>query len=281
MVLDPQTRSSLTHAITEMPNLILSSSPGCGKGTFAHIYLSLTGSDFIWLNCSDETGVDAIRERVKGFACALGTSGVPKTVILNEADFCSINAQAMLRQLIEDTQKICRYMLLCNYDNKLIPELKSRCVCIDMSNPPLKDIVRYIGGILKSENIKVEDLSLVIGLVKDLYPDIRQMINVLQYNVVDGVISKIIMSINGDIYSEILRLIRLKDLDGIRKVLRSNGIDYVSLYGYIMDNGIGEMNNAGEAIILTAEYMYRNGFIGIKEVGFLSYVCELIKKGCV
>lgn len=140
MILNEEIKPKLQKAITELPNMLLYGTPGIGKGTFVHILLKESGCEHMWMNGSDNTGIDFIRDKVKPFAEAgRGFSDKPKILVLNEADSLSSGqqgAQKMLRQLMEDTHKITRFIFLANYEQYFIPELKSRCQVIMVDNPP-------------------------------------------------------------------------------------------------------------------------------------------------
>jgi len=279
MVLNEDVRGKLGKALVEIPNLMLVGPAGVGKGTFTHIFLKKTGLDSLWVNCSDETSIDNIRTKVKSFATSLGITPL-KVVVLNECDFLSVPGQAMLRDLIEQVQKITRFIIMCNYGHKIIPELQSRCQIVELGNPPLKDVAKFVMGILKKEKVVIDKIETVVDTVKKLYPDIRSTINTLQLNTVNGCITNVKLENTTGVYDKILNLAMSSDLDGIRKALRSNTINYTDLYQYFFDN-VGGFKSPGDAIIEIAEAMYRDSIIAIKEINFISCVLKLIKKGCI
>ena len=279
MVLNEELRDKLGKVLTEIPNLLLVGPAGVGKGTFTHIFLNKTGLDYLWVNCSDETSIDNIRSKVKSFATSLGVTPL-KVVVLNEADFLSVAGQAMLRELIEQVHKITRFIIMCNYGHKIIPELQSRCQIVEMGTPPLKDIAKFVMGILKKENVKVEKLEYVVDVVKKLYPDIRKTINTLQLNTVNNKITNIQLENTTGIYAEILQMAKKSDLDGIRKTLRSNTINYVELYQFLFDN-VGDMKSPGDAIIEIADALYKDSIVAIKEINAIACILKLLKRGCI
>jgi len=120
----------------------------------------------------------------------------------------------------------------------------------------------------------------VLDVVKKLYPDIRSIINTLQLNTIDGKITNIKLSNASGIYNKILEMVKERDLDGIRKTLRSNTINYNELYQYFFDN-VGDMKSPGDAIIEVADALYRDSIVAIKEINFLGLVMKLIKKGII
>lgn len=277
MVLNDDVRSKLEKVLIEIPNLMLIGPAGVGKGTFTHIFLKYTGLDYLWVNCSDETSIDNIRTKVKSFATSLGITPL-KVVILNECDYISVPGQAMLRDMMEQVQKITRFILMCNYGHKVIPELQSRCQVIEMGQPPLKDIAKFVMSILKSEKVKVDKLENIITVVKKLYPDIRGTINTLQLNTVDKEITNIKLANANGVYDKILQFSKAADLDGIRKTLRSNTINYTELYQYFFDN-VDDFKSPGDAIIEIADAMYRDGIVAIKEINFVGCVLKMLKRG--
>lgn len=278
MVLSPDLREKLGKMLSEVPNMLLIGPPGVGKGTFVHILLENTQYDYIWINASDETGIDVMREKVRSFSTALGTSET-KIVVLNECDSLTAGpqgAQKMLRQLMEDVQKITRFILLANYKKFIIPELMSRCQTVEMGNPPAKEIFKFVSDILSSENVKVSDKSIVVDIIKKMYPDIRQIVNTLQLNTVDGKLTSFDRSPT-DQYKEILKSMKDGDLEEIRRTLRSSPISYNELYQYLFDN-VGEFSSPGDMIVQIGEYLYKHNIVSIKEINFMAMVVYCIKK---
>lgn len=277
MILSEDMRSVLGKVIKERPNIMLVGNAGVGKGTFTNIFLKETQLDSIKINCSDETSVDAMRTKVKSFATALGVTPL-KIVILNEADYLSQNAQAMLRDLMESVQGITRFIIQCNYGNKVIPELQSRCQVIELNGPPMKDIGMHILKILKAEKVTVKNKSAISEIIKKFYPDIRKIINTIQMNTIDGVLDTVKVEECNEVYSIIFKCMKKGDLDEIRKTLRSNAINYVELYSYLFENA-GEFKSPGDAILAIGEHLYRDSIIAIKEINFLSMVVDMMKRG--
>uniref|UniRef100_A0A6M3IU64 Putative ATPase domain containing protein n=1 Tax=viral metagenome TaxID=1070528 RepID=A0A6M3IU64_9ZZZZ len=279
IILNDTIKPQLKKAIIEVPNLLLCGPPGVGKGTYTNIFLKETKLDYIKINCSDETGIDNLRTKVKSFAQSLGISDL-KIVVMNEVDFLSLYAQAMLRDFMEQVQKITRFIFQCNYGHKIIKEIYSRCQVVEINSPPAKDIFTHCIDILTKEKIQINNKKAIIDLIKSLYPDIRGIINTLQLNTVNGVLDGINYNSVNEVYDKILNDIKRGDLDLIRKTLRSNSIDYTELYSYLFDN-IDKFKSPGDAILLIGEYLYRNSIIAIKEINFMTMVVSMMKNGVI
>jgi len=279
MIIHQDIKPILEKSLKEIPNLMLIGPPGVGKGTFTNIYLKETGLDYLKINCSDETGIDNLRTKVKSFATALGITKL-KIVVMNESDFLSLPAQAMLRDLIEQVQSITRFIFQCNYGHKMMEELLSRCQVIGLNNPPAKKIYEHCLNILNKEKIKFKNQAALVNVIKRLYPDIRRIVNTLQMSVIDGELDVIKYESSVDVYGQILQFMKSKDVDGIRKAIRSNIINYPELYQYLFDE-VGQFKSAGDMIILIGEYLYRDSIIAIKEIGFMSMIVKGIKEGYI
>lgn len=280
MVLDPITKVKLEKTLTEMPNLLLYGPPGVGKGTFTNIFLQKTGVDFIKINASDENSIDNVRTKIKSFATALGFAGKKKYVVLNEADALSQNSQWALRDLIESVQSISRFIFMCNYSQKIIPEIMSRCQCINLNNPPPKDIFMFLTNVLKKEKIVLESKEDLVSLIKNYYPDIRRMVNTMQMSVTNGKIKHITMDNANTIFDEIIKYMLDSDLDGIRKCLRSNMIMYPELYQYLFDN-VDKFKSPGDAIIEIGNALYRDAIVAIREINFITMVAKMLRGGMI
>lgn len=274
-------KETLQKVIDESPNILLSGPPGVGKGTFVNIYLRETGYDFIKINASMENNIDMVRNKINSFALSLGTTKY-KIVYLNEMDYLSPAAQAGLRQLIEDVHEHTRFVMTCNYINKVPAEILSRCQHIEMGKIPAAEILKHCEYILKNENVEIENIQTfkrsLVNTIKTLYPDVRRIINSLEKSVINGKISEINVHSTHELYENILSSMLERDIDSVREILRKNAIEYVSLYQYIFEN-VDKFKSPGDAIIKIGEYLYRDNFIAIKEINFLTMVVSLIKDG--
>jgi replication factor C small subunit len=285
MILAESIKPKLEKALVELPNIILSGPPGCGKGTFVNILLKQSGVEVLRINGSDETGIDHIRDKVKPFATASGFDSELKYVYINEADALSFQAQKMLRALMEEVQDITRFIFACNYSEAIIPEIKSRCQFIHDPDPPMKEIAQKCIAILKNEGVEY-DTKDVISLVKQTYPDIRHTINTMKENVYDGVLSSdLVIASTSEAYDDVVKAMKSMDPSNVRKILRSYPIDYTRLYnhlyGLLMDSDGDVFGNDIIASELVAEHAYRNDIVSIKEINFMGLFIKMLRQGAV
>ena len=286
MILTDEVKVKLNSALEELPNIILFGPSGTGKGTFVDVLKKTKNLDMLKMNCSDETGIDAIRDKVKSFATSAGFGGI-KIVYLNEADYLSTNAQAMLRDLMESVQKVTRFVLCCNYVHKIIPELMSRCRVIELTNPPAIDTVKRCWAILDAEGVKY-DKKVVVELVKSIWkqkPDIRKTLVVLKENVINGVlINNIKISSYDEVYSKIITSMKSGDPDEVRSILKSHQIDYTGLYLHLYNTLMSDedvFKKDGEAILLLGEHDYRDNIVGNREINFMTMYFQMLTNGVV
>ncbi len=281
LILNDDIKPKLKKALDEVPNLLLYGTAGVGKGTFTKILLKHTGYDHLWINASDETGIDVIRDKVKSFSTALGFTDL-KIVVFNESDSLSQGAQGaqkMLKQLIEDVHKITRFIFLSNSETLMMDELKSRCWVIKVDNPPAVEIYRFCENILKQEHVSYTK-KILLNIVKKCYPDIRKTIQTCQENTINKKLVGSNVSSAEDTYSKIFDSMKKGDVDNIRKLLRSSFIDYKELYRYLY-NRIDDFKEPGLAILDIGEYMYRDGFVAIKEINFVTMVVSMLNNGSI
>ena len=285
MILNESLKSKLEKCLVELPNMTLAGGPGVGKGTFMDILIQELKPEILKVNGSDETGVDGIRGRVKDFAGSGGFSDTLNIVYINEADRLSVHAMDMLRDLIEQVQDITRFILLCNHPERLTPELLSRCPLVMFPDPPLKEIAKKCINILKDEEIEYQTQD-VINLVKGAYPDIRNTINSLKFNVIDGKLSSDINIIVVDeVYQEVLDAMLSRNPINVRKVLRSCPIDYTRLYNFLynklMTTDDEVFSNDPVAILHITESAYRDNLVAIKEVQFMNCYFKMLRDNAI
>lgn len=276
IILNDEIKPKLEKAMNELPNMLLYGTPGVGKGCFADIIIDKENIDHMWINASDENGIEVFRNKIRPFATAMCLKEM-KVVVLNECDSLTSGpqgAQKLLRQLMEDTYRLCRFILICNYENYIIPEIKSRCQVIKFDNPPKKEIGKICLKILKQEKIKYEGKT-IMEIINKCYPDIRKTINVLQENSIDGELTGSRIYASEALFEKIFDLIIKGELEDIREELKSNYIPYPELYEYVYERA-GEFKEPGAAILSIGEHLYRDSTIAIKEVNFIHMIVEMI-----
>lgn len=281
IILNEDIKPKLAKALEEIPNLLLYGTPGIGKGCFADLMINKDNIDYMWVNASDENGIEVFRNKIRPFATAMCMKEM-KVVVLNECDSLTAGpqgAQKLLRQLMEDTYKICRFILICNYESYIIPEIKSRCQVIQFDNPPKKDIGKACLKILKKEDIEYKAKD-VIDIVQKCYPDVRKTINVLQENTIDGVLTGSRIHASEELFKKIFDLALQRDLESVREELKSNYVPYPELYEYFYNNA-GDLKNPVEGLLSIGEHLYRDINFPIKEINFMRMLVEFIAKGVV
>lgn len=286
IIVSDEVKPKLQKALKELPNIMLIGPAGVGKGTFVDVLRKETGIECLKLNCSDETGIDVIRDKVKSFATSVGFGGL-KLVYLNESDYLSPNAQAMLRDLMEQVQKYTRFVYCCNYGHKMIPELQSRCQVIELSNPPAVEVAKRCIYILDNEGVTYNKKT-VIELVKSIWkkrPDIRKTLVTLRENVVDGVLpEQIVMSSSEEVYQNILTAMVQGNPEALRTLLKSHAIDYTALYTFIHEALMVEdkvFKKDAEAICHIGNAMRWDALCAIREINFMTMYFEMLKDGTV
>ena len=243
----------------DLPHLLLYGKAGTGKTTLAKLLVNNIECDYLYINASDENSVDTVRNKVRGFASTMGFKDY-KIIILDECDYITPNAQAALRNLMETFSKHCRFILTCNFVERIIDPIQSRCQSFQVIPPSKKEVALHIHNILKEEGIasKMDDVA---GLVNAGYPDIRRVINSTQRQVVDGMLVVDKQSlVESDYKMKLLEIIKKENrkdaFKGVRKLLADSQVtDFAELYKLMYDEvdsyGTGHI---AECILIIAKY---------------------------
>jgi DNA polymerase III delta prime subunit len=268
----------------QIPNLLLTGGAGVGKTTVAKAMCNEIDCDFMILNGSDENGVDTIRYKIKNYASSMSLNGGRKVIILDEADYLTPQAQAILRNSIEEFASNCSFIFTCNYKNKLIEPLHSRCAVVEFS---LKNgekakmasaFFKRIQSILRSENIEFED-SVIAELIKKHFPDFRRALNELQRYSQFGKIDSGILSQIGDVQiSEIVKHVKSKDFGAIRKWVGASDIDANILFRQLYDAlyEVMKPQSIPQAVLILADYQYKQAFVADQEINMVACLTELM-----
>ena len=263
----------------DVPHLLLFGKAGTGKTTLAKIVVNNIDCDYMYINASDENKVDDVRNKIKTFASSVGFKSL-KVIILDECDYLTPNAQAALRNLMETFSKHCRFILTCNYVERIIDPIQSRCQSYKVVPPSKKEVAQQMVNILKEENctFELDDIALIVTAG---YPDIRRVINSAQRQIIDGKLTIDTSSVIQNNYK--LQLLEMlsngSKLNDIRKLIADNSIsDYSELFRLLYD----EVDNYGkgkqaECIMNIAEAQFQDVNVVDKEINFMSLIIRLLR----
>jgi DNA polymerase III delta prime subunit len=258
----------------DFPNLLLHGGPGSGKTTAAKLITVNIDCDYLYMNCSDENGIDAIRDKVKQFA-STATFKKLKVVILDEADFLTVNAQAALRNIIETFSLQTRFIFTCNFVERIISPLQSRLASYALQPPTPKQLFNHVNSILDKENYTYTQ-SDVAHIVKAFYPDIRKVLNNVQACINNGNLTIEGRSFTKSNYvKEIVELTFSKDKDAfnkIRQIVADNSVrDFSDIY-----RGLYDVTGNPTHIITIAEGIHNSATSMDREITFMSTIAKLI-----
>jgi replication factor C small subunit len=270
-------------AKNDIPHFIFAGSAGTGKTTLAKLIVGNIQCDYLYLNASDENGIDTIRDKVKGFASTASFQPI-KVVILDESDFLTQPAQAALRNLIEEYSAYTRFILTCNYVERLIEPLQSRCE-LHMLKPPTKGAVaKHICiNILDVEGITYE-IADVAKVINEFYPDIRSVIKVLQSNIKENKL--VITALDDNWTKQLVQILSKREKNAwyqVRQLVADAQIDdFQTAYRYMFEH-LTEFSygNDAQLSIILDDFIWRAGVVPDKEINFaacIAKVLETIKK---
>ena len=262
----------------DMNNMIFYGPAGTGKTTLAKLLVNNLNCDYLYINASDERGIETIRDKVSGFASTMSFKPL-KVVILDEADFLTIQAQASLRNVIETFSKSTRFILTCNYVERIIDPLQSRCQVLKIVPPSKADVAKHIFSVLSKENIQ-HSTDHLKDLVNQYYPDVRKMLNVCQMSSKDGELELDKQTLVSSNYvDKVIELLpNKKSFKQIRQVIADSNVnDFESLYKTLYERMDEYTSRPAEAIIIIEEYMYHSNFRIDKEINVMACVAKLLE----
>ena len=265
----------------DVPHLLVYGRAGTGKTTLAKLIVKNIECDYLYINASDENNVETVRTKVKQFASTIGFKDM-KVIILDECDYITPNAQAALRNIMETFSKYCRFILTCNYVERIIEPLQSRCQIFEIIPPDRKQVAMQAVKILDSETVdyKLSDISMIINAN---YPDVRKTINAIQRSIVDGRVEMDKQSsIQNDYKLQVLEVLKThnkKDaFKALRQLLADNSIrDYSDCFRLLYDN-VDEYatGHVAEVILLLARYEQSDTQVVDKEINFMAMLIEIL-----
>ena len=270
----------------QIPNLLLSGGAGVGKTTIAKALCNEIGCDFMVINGSDESGIDTFRTKIKNYASSMSLSGGRKVIIIDEADYLNPNStQPALRNAIEEFASNCSFIFTCNYKNRIIEPLHSRCAVIDFG---LKNgekakmasaFFKRIQSVLQSESVDADD-AVLAELIKKHFPDFRRVINELQrYSQFGKIDSGILSNTSNANIKELIKSLKEKDFGSMRKwVVQNLDNEPQAIFRQIFDsaNDHLEKNSIPQLVLYLADYQYKAAFVADQEINMVACLTELM-----
>ena len=287
-VLPKSIKTSLQSFVDKetLPNLILSGGPGVGKTTAARVLLDQIGSTYMFINGSEESGIDVLRTKIKNFASTVSLEGGKKYLILDEADYLNPQStQPALRGFIEEFHENCGFILTCNYKNRIIPALQSRCSVIDFVIPKTeknKLATQFFNRIIEilNENAIRFNEKAVAELINTHFPDWRKILNELQrYSVAGEIDAGILINLDDKNIKDLMSMMKKKEFTNVRKWVVDNldndsdklfRVVYDNLYEYIDPSSIPH------AVVALGEYQYKAAFVADLEINMMACFTEIM-----
>jgi replication factor C small subunit len=264
----------------DLVNMLFYGPPGSGKTTLAKLIVKNLDCDYLFLNASDERGIETIRDKVSGFASTMSFKSI-KVVILDEADFLTIQAQASLRNVIETFSRNTRFILTCNFVERIIDPLQSRCQVLKIVPPTKKDVAKHAAWILDQEKISFE-LEDVATIVNQFYPDLRKILNTIQLSTHNNTLTvdKSIL-VSSNYMTQVLKLLcgKKPDWKEIRQIIANANVqDFEELYRFLFDNAEHYASgNEGMVAYYINEYSFQSTFRIDKEINCMALISKLIE----
>ena len=289
-ILPSELKKSFSEFVKDkhIPNLILSGSAGTGKTTIAKAMVEEIGSTWMLINGSEESGIDVLRTKIKNFASTVSLEGGRKYIILDEADYLNPQStQPALRGFMEEFHKNCGFILTCNYKNRLIEPLQSRCSNIDFTIRNgervklAESFFKRVQDILGQEQIKFEPKA-IAELINKYFPDWRRCLNELQrYSTSGQIDAGILVNLSSENIKELVSFMKAKEFTNVRKWIVNN-LDndpsriFRTIYNSLYDNLAH--STIPHAVVIIADYQYKSAFVADQEINMLACMTELMSQ---
>lgn len=270
----------------ELPNFLFCGGAGVGKTTVAKALCNEIGAEYLFINGSEESGIDVLRTKIKGFASSVSLTNAKKVIILDEADYLNPNStQPALRAFIEEFSNNCRFIFTCNYKNRIIDPLHSRCSVIDfkIENNEKQAIAasffKRASNILSQENIEF-DQKVVAELITKYFPDYRRILNELQrYSVSGRIDSAILLNVTEESFKELIKNMKDKNFTEVRKwVAKNSDSDSINIFRQLYDSAFTVMETASipQLVLILADYQYKAAFVADHELNLIAALTEVM-----
>jgi len=270
----------------ELPNFLFAGGPGIGKTTVAKALCNEVGAEFLLINGSEESGIDTLRTKIKSFASTVSLTDSKKVVILDEADYLNPNStQPALRAFIEEFSNNCRFIFTCNYKNRIIEPLHSRCAVVEfkIENKLKQEIAaaffKRVTQILGQENIQYDPKPIVELITKHL-PDWRRVLNELQrYSVSGKIDSGILLNFTEESFKELINNLKTKNFTGVRKWVAKNGdSDSINIFRQLYDTASTHIEQISipQLVVILADYQYKAAFVADHELNLMAALTEVM-----
>ena len=269
----------------EIPNLLLSGSAGVGKTTIAKALCEEVGCDYIMINGSDESGIDVLRNKIKNYASSMSLSGGRKVIIIDEADYLNPNStQPAMRGAIEEFASNCSFIFTCNFKNRIIDPIHSRCTVVDfkINGSRAKMAAQFfkrVEWILKQEGVDY-DKEVVAAVITKHFPDNRRILNELQRYSVSGTIDKgILASVSEIQMTELVKSLKGKDFTACRKWVTNNlDNDTTRIFRNVYDALYEQLkpNSVPQLVLILAKYQYQAAFVADHEINLIACLTEIM-----
>jgi DNA polymerase III delta prime subunit len=270
----------------ELPNFLFAGGAGVGKTTVAKALCNEIGAEYLFINGSEESGIDVLRHKIKNFASSVSLTDAKKVVILDEADYLNPNStQPALRGFIEEFSNNCRFIFTCNFKNRIIEPLHSRCSVIEFkiegSEKPkiAAGFFKRVISILKTENIE-HDPKIVAELISKHFPDYRRILNELQrYSVSGKIDAGLLVNLGEESYVELVKNMKDKNFTEVRKwVGKNSDTESTELFRKLYDKAVEyvEQGSIPQLVLILAEYQYRAAFVADREINTMAALTEMM-----
>lgn len=270
----------------ELPNFLFCGGAGVGKTTVAKALCNEIGAEYLFINGSEESGIDVLRNKIKSFASSVSLTDSKKVVILDEADYLNANStQPALRGFIEEFSNNCRFIFTCNFKNRIIEPLHSRCAVvefkIDNSEKPriAGNFFKRVKTILQTEGVEA-DMQVVVELITKYFPDYRRILNELQRYSVSGTIDAgILVNLGDESYVELIKNLKAKNFTEVRKwVGKNSDVESTELFRRMYDKAVDylEQGSIPQLVLILADYQYKAAFVADREINTMAALTEIM-----